>query len=68
MCGVYAGSCVGVVGVVEEGAVFACWGWWYFFVVCGVWWFSDGGLVGGRGIFEHPPTALDFSDLFGVSW
>jgi hypothetical protein len=37
-----------------------------FFVVCGLWWFCDGGLVGGRGIFEHPPLPLDFFVMDGV--
>jgi hypothetical protein len=50
-CGVWDGSGVGRSlggGAVLRVEVVV------FFVVCGVWWFRDGGLVGGRGIFEHP--------------
>jgi hypothetical protein len=32
-----------------------------------VWWFSDGGLVGGRGIFEHPPYPLTFLSWMGYN-
>jgi hypothetical protein len=47
-CGVWDGSGVGFVGVVEGGAVFACWGWCIFLlcVGCGgsvmvVWWVEE---------------------------
>jgi hypothetical protein len=43
-CGGCDGSGVGFVGVVEGGAVSACAEWWYFFVVCGVWWLCGVGL------------------------
>jgi uncharacterized membrane protein YGL010W len=32
----------------------------FFVVVCWVWWCA-GGLVVGKGIFEHPHPPLDFS-------
>jgi len=50
-CGVCAGSGVGFVGVVEYGAVSACWGWWRFLLCVGC-----GGCVvwGWEGNFRTP--------------